>query len=84
MKCTACGNECFEDEIYPQAVFWNDEKCICEECSIDFEEINGVIQFRQDLIDDGCVEPVFKEKTMELLKMSRMYGTKGAWEYAKI
>ena len=24
MKCTACGNECFEDEIYPQAVFWDD------------------------------------------------------------
>ena len=32
MKCTACGNECFENEIYPQAVFWNNEKCICEEC----------------------------------------------------
>ena len=59
MKCTACGNECFEDVIYPQAVFWDDKKCICEECSIDFEEVNGVIQFRKDLIEDGCVEPVF-------------------------
>jgi len=58
MKCTACGNECFEDVIYPQAVFWDDKKCICEECSIDFEEVDGVIQFRQDLIEDGCVEPV--------------------------
>jgi len=60
MKCTACGNECFEDAIYPQAVFWDDKKCICEECSIDFDQIDGVVQFRQDLIEDGCVEPVFK------------------------
>ena len=62
MKCTACGQECFEDEIYPQAVFWDEKKCICEECSIDFEEVDGVVQFRQDLVEDGCVEPVFVPK----------------------
>ena len=62
MKCTACGNECFEDAIYPQAVFWDDKKCVCEECSPDYEEVNGVIQFRQDLIEDGCIEPVFIPK----------------------
>jgi len=62
MKCTACGQECFEDEIYPQAVFWDDKKCICEECNIDFEEVDGVIKFRKDLIEDGCVEPVFRMK----------------------
>jgi len=26
---------------------------------IDFEEVDGVVQFRQDLIEDGCVEPIF-------------------------
>jgi len=62
MKCTACGQECFEDEIYPQAVFWDNKKCVCEVCSIDFEEIGDVVQFRQDLIDDGYVEPVFEQK----------------------
>jgi len=62
MKCTACGQECFEDVIYPQAVFWDDKKCVCEECSIDFEDVNGVVQFRKDLLEDGCVEPVFIPK----------------------
>ena len=62
MKCTACGQECFEDVIYPQAVFWDNKKCVCEVCRIDFEEIGDVVQFRQDLIDDGYVEPVFIPK----------------------
>jgi len=67
MNCTACGNECFEDEIYPQAVFWDDKKCICEECSIDFEEFDGVVQFRQDLIEDGYIEPVFEQITLKTI-----------------
>lgn len=61
MKCTACGQECF-DEAYPQMVFQDDKKCICEECSIDFEEVNGVVQFRQDLVEDGCVESTYQDK----------------------
>jgi len=58
MKCTACGKECFE-ETHPEVVFRDEKKCICSECSIDFEQVDGVVQFRQDLIDDGYVEPVF-------------------------
>ena len=61
MKCAACGQECF-DETYPQVVFQDDKKCICEECSIDFEEIGDVVQFRQDLIEQGFVEPIFIPK----------------------
>lgn len=61
MKCTACGQECFE-ETNPEVVFQDEKKCICSECSIDFEEVNGVVQFRQDLVDDGYVEPVFIPK----------------------
>ena len=57
MKCTSCGQECF-DEKYPEVVFKDDKYCICEECSIDYEEneITGKVQFRQDLIEDGCIE----------------------------
>jgi len=38
-----CDSDCKEDMF------------ICEECSIDFEEIKGKVQFRQDLIAEGCV-----------------------------
>lgn len=55
MKCTSCGGECFDGE-YPEVVFKDEEKCICEECSIDYEDVNGKVQFRQDLIEDGCIE----------------------------
>jgi len=61
MKCTACGNKCFDD-IYPQVVFQDEKKCICEECSLDFEQIDGVVQFRKDLVEQGYVEPVFQIK----------------------
>lgn len=33
MKCTACGQECFNNK-YPEVVFRDDNNCICEECSI--------------------------------------------------
>lgn len=48
MKCTSCGQECF-DEHSPEVVFKDDNNCICEECSIDYEEVDGVIQLRKDI-----------------------------------
>jgi len=64
MRCTACGQECF-DETYPQVVFQGNGKLICEECSIDYEEISEKgawikVQFRQDLIEQGFVEQFSK------------------------
>jgi len=47
MKCTSCGKECYEEQ-YPEVVFQSETHCICEECSIDYEEVNGVIQLRPD------------------------------------
>jgi hypothetical protein len=49
MKCTVCVKECF-DEQFPEVVFKDKDNCICEECSIDYEEVNGKIQYRKDLI----------------------------------
>lgn len=49
MKCAACGKECFDNK-YPEVVFRDKENCICEECSIDYEEIDGKIQYRKDLV----------------------------------
>lgn len=46
MKCTVCNQECFLDS-YPEVVFTDDTHCICEECSVDFEEIDGYI-FERD------------------------------------
>lgn len=47
MKCTSCGKECFNEQ-YPEVVFKNENNCICEECSIDYEELSdGVIQLRE-------------------------------------
>jgi len=43
-------------------VFQDEKKCICEECSLDFEQIDGVVQFRKDLVEQGYVEPVFQIK----------------------
>ncbi len=45
MKCSCCGEECFENE-YPEIVFTDNEHCICENCSIDFEMEDGVIVAR--------------------------------------
>ena len=48
MKCTSCGKECYEEQ-YPEVVFQNETHCICEECSIDYEELeNGIIQLREE------------------------------------
>jgi len=62
MKCTVCGQECF-DETYPEVVFKDEKYCICEECSIDYEEVNGKVQYRQDLEAEGCCEE-FAEMTV--------------------
>lgn len=47
-KCTACGQVCFKDEC-PEIVFKDEKNCICEECSIDYEEVNGKIQLRDQI-----------------------------------
>ena len=54
MKCTECGQECF-DEQFPQVVFLDESNCVCEQCSIDYEEVNGKVQYRQDLIKEGVL-----------------------------
>jgi len=46
MICTSCGNECHANK-YPEFIFIDKDNCICEECSIDWEEINGKIQLRE-------------------------------------
>lgn len=59
INCTVCGQECFDDDgIYPQVVFSDENYCVCEECSIDYEEdkTTGRIHYRNDLIDEGCIE----------------------------
>jgi len=49
MKCTNCGQTCYMEK-YPEVVFINKKEniYICEECSINYEEINGVIQERKE------------------------------------
>ena len=51
MKCTACGKECF-DEQYPEVVFIDEHNIICEECSIDYEVIDGKVHVRHDLLEE--------------------------------
>ena len=67
MKCTACGNECFEDDglvdpvKYPTICFEGNGKLICEECSIDYEDGEGKgVRFRDDLVEDGYVKQFAK------------------------
>lgn len=50
MKCTACGQECFENE-YPEVIFSDSRNCICENCSIDYEEVDGKIELRKEVAD---------------------------------
>jgi len=44
--CTECGGACF-DNSYPEVVFSDSENRICENCSIDFEEVEGRLQRRE-------------------------------------
>jgi hypothetical protein len=46
MKCQDCNRECFQDK-YPEVVFRDECHCICEDCSIDYEEVKGKIQLRE-------------------------------------
>ena len=48
MKCTVCGQECFDEE-FPEVVFKDENNCICEECSVDYEEIDGKIRLRENI-----------------------------------
>ena len=48
MKCACCGKECYNDK-YPEVVFKDAISVICEECSIDYEEIDGQIRKREDV-----------------------------------
>lgn len=47
-KCTCCGQKCYDsDDIYPTLVFSDAEHKICEDCSIDYEQLeDGTVQFR--------------------------------------
>lgn len=74
MKCTKCGQECFDEE-YPQVVFHDDKYCICEECSIDYEEndITGKVQYRKDLEEEGCIEE-FNEVMINKLQIETVEG----------
>ncbi len=46
MKCTVCKQKCYNDQ-YPEVVFKDEDNCICENCSIDYEEVNGKIQLTE-------------------------------------
>lgn len=48
LTCTSCGKECFEND-YPEIVFRDENNCICEECSIDYDEVDGIVQLREDI-----------------------------------
>lgn len=50
MKCTSCGNECFDNK-YPEVVFADGKNIICEECSIDYEMNGNKVEVRKDLKD---------------------------------
>ena len=40
--CTECKEKCYDNQ-YPEIVFTDEKKIVCENCSIDYEEINGKI-----------------------------------------
>jgi hypothetical protein len=46
IRCTSCGRLCYENKS-PEIVFRNAEICICENCSIDYEEVDGKIRLRE-------------------------------------
>jgi len=55
IKCTNCGQECFDD-VSPEVVFSDKKNIICEECSIDFEMIGDKVVERKinNLINNLC------------------------------
>ena len=46
MKCQDCNKECFDDK-YPKVVFKDEYHCICENCSNNYEKINGKNQLKE-------------------------------------
>lgn len=64
MKCTVCGQECSPihktSRYVPEVIFIDEHNIICEECSIDYEEVNGKLQPRRDLIEEGIIFPKMK------------------------
>jgi hypothetical protein len=49
-KCTSCGKECFDHKYHPEVVFSDKDNCICEECSIDYEVVKGIISKREEVV----------------------------------
>jgi hypothetical protein len=46
MKCTSCNDTCY-DNSYPEIVFLSEKECICENCSIDYDEKQGEFVLRE-------------------------------------
>lgn len=46
--CTVCGGRCYENQS-PEVVFRTEEDVICENCSIDYEEVDGKVVKRKDV-----------------------------------
>lgn len=46
--CTVCGGRCYESKS-PEIVFRTEEDIICENCSIDYEEVDGKVVKRKDV-----------------------------------
>lgn len=54
LNCVVCGQPCFH-KTHPEIVFSNPNGIvICADCSIDYEERDGEIRYRKDLVDSGC------------------------------
>lgn len=47
MKCLYCGKGCFEDK-YPEVVFKDGDLCVCEKCSIEFEQKGKSFGYRTE------------------------------------
>lgn len=69
-NCIICGQQCFHN-YSPEIVFSNANGIIiCEDCSIDYEERDGEIRYRKDLIEEGCmpIEPWIDEEEFAISK----------------
>ena len=48
MQCTNCGQECFSSD--PEVVFRDEKTIICENCSVDFEQEEGKVRYRKEIL----------------------------------
>lgn len=46
-RCIVCGQTCYIDKL-PEIVFRRGQICICSDCSLDYENINGKLQRRRE------------------------------------